>query len=111
MNATIQESLQLDSQRRTSLARNEFVLHFQPVIQLGGGALVGAQALIRWQHPVRGLMPPGVFIPAAEKSGLIVELGAWVLREARRQMAAWQAQGLPHFVLAINLSPVQFPPW
>jgi diguanylate cyclase (GGDEF)-like protein len=108
MNATIQESLQLNSQMRTGLARQEFVLHFQPVIALDGGALVGAEALVRWQHPVRGLMPPAAFIPAAEKSGFVVELGEWVLREACRQMAAWQAQGLPRFVLAINLSPVQF---
>jgi diguanylate cyclase (GGDEF)-like protein len=108
MNANIQESLQLNSQMRTGLARQEFVLHFQPVINLEGGALVGAEALVRWQHPVRGLMPPGLFIPAAEKSGFIVELGEWVLREACRQMVAWQAQGLPRFVLAINLSPVQF---
>jgi diguanylate cyclase (GGDEF)-like protein len=108
MNATIQESLQLNSQMRSGLARQEFVLHFQPVISLEGGALVGAEALIRWQHPVRGLMPPGLFIPAAEKSGFIVELGEWVLREACRQMVEWQAQGVPRFVLAINLSPVQF---
>jgi diguanylate cyclase (GGDEF)-like protein len=108
MNANIQESLQLNSQMRTGLARNEFVLHFQPVISLDGGALVGAEALIRWQHPVRGLMPPGLFISAAEKSGFIVELGEWVVQEACRQMAAWQAQGLPRFVLAVNLSPVQF---
>jgi diguanylate cyclase (GGDEF)-like protein len=108
MNATIQQSLQLNSQMRTGLARQEFVLHFQPVIGLAGGGLVGAEALIRWQHPVRGLMPPGLFIVAAEKSGFIVELGEWVLREACRQMVQWQAQGLPRFVLAINLSPVQF---
>ncbi len=108
MNANIQESLRLNAQMRSGLLRREFVLHFQPVINLDSGALVGAEALIRWQHPVRGMVPPGEFIPAAEKSGFILDLGAWVVQEACRQMAEWQRQGLPRFVLAINLSPVQF---
>ena len=108
MNANIHESLRLHSEMRSGLARQEFVLHFQPVINLDSGALVGAEALIRWQHPTRGVVPPAEFIPAAEKSGFIVDIGAWVVHEACRQMAAWQRQGLPRFVLAINLSPVQF---
>nr|WP_295768595.1 EAL domain-containing protein [Rhodoferax sp.] len=108
MNANIQSNLLLLSQLRTALARQEFVLHYQPVVSLDTGAWVGAEALIRWQHPQKGLVPPGEFIPAAEKSGLIVEMGEWVLQEACRQMASWQTQDRAHFVMAVNLSPVQF---
>ena len=108
MNANIQENLWLHSHMRSGLERKEFQLHFQPVINLESGALVGAEALIRWIHPTRGLVSPAEFIPAAEKSGAIVEIGAWVVTEACRQMAEWQSQGMPRFVLAVNLSPVQF---
>lgn len=108
MNADIQENLLLVSQLRSALARREFVLHYQPVVRLADQKLVGAEALVRWNHPQRGLVPPGVFIPVAEKSGLIVELGDWVLQEACRQLAVWQQQGLQDFVMAVNLSPVQF---
>lgn len=108
MNANIQSNLLLLSNLRMGLVRNEFVLHYQPVVDLTTGALVGAEALVRWQHTPHALVPPGDFIPAAEKSGLIVELGEWVLREACRQMVAWQALGREHFVMAVNLSPVQF---
>jgi diguanylate cyclase (GGDEF)-like protein len=108
MNANIQSNLLLLAQLRTALVRQEFVLHYQPVVSLDTGAWVGAEALIRWQHPQKGLVPPGEFIPAAEKSGLIVEMGEWVLQEACRQMAVWQAAGRAHFVMAVNLSPVQF---
>lgn len=108
MNANIQSNLLLLSNLRAALVRSEFVLHYQPVVDLATGALVGAEALVRWQHPPHTLVPPGDFIPAAEKSGLIVELGEWVLREACRQMVAWQAGGRDHFVMAVNLSPVQF---
>ena len=108
MNANIQSNLLLLSNLRAALVRNEFVLHYQPVVDLASGALVGAEALIRWQHTPQALVPPGDFIPAAEKSGLIVEMGEWVLREACRQMVAWQAAGRKQFVMAVNLSPVQF---
>lgn len=108
MNANIQSNLLLLSNLRAALVRSEFVLHYQPVVDLASGALVGAEALIRWQHTPQTLVPPGDFIPAAEKSGLIVEMGEWVLREACRQMVAWQALGREHFVMAVNLSPVQF---
>lgn len=108
MQASIQSSVLLLSNLRMGLARNEFVLHYQPVVDLATGALVGAEALVRWQHTPQALVPPGDFIPAAEKSGLIVELGAWVLGEACRQMVAWQAAGHGHFVMAVNLSPMQF---
>lgn len=108
MNANIQSNVLLLSQLRTALVRKEFVLHYQPVVSMDTGAWVGAEALIRWHHPQKGLVPPGDFIPAAEKSGLIVEMGEWVLQEACRQMVAWQAAGRFPFVMAVNLSPVQF---
>lgn len=108
MNANIQSNLLLLSHLRAALTRQEFVLHYQPVVTMDTGAWVGAEALIRWQHPQKGLVPPGDFIPAAEKSGLIVEMGEWVLQEACRQMAAWQAAGRAPMVMAVNLSPVQF---
>lgn len=108
MNANIQSNLLLLSHLRAALVRQEFVLHYQPVVTMDTGAWVGAEALIRWQHPQKGLVPPGDFIPAAEKSGLIVEMGEWVLQEACRQLAAWQAAGRAPIVMAVNLSPVQF---
>jgi diguanylate cyclase (GGDEF)-like protein len=108
MNANVQHNLVLVASLRAALAHHEFVLHYQPVVDLLSGRLVGCEALIRWQHPQRGLVAPGEFIAAAEKSGLIVEMGEWVLREACRQMAAWHAAGWSDCVLAVNLSPVQF---
>jgi diguanylate cyclase (GGDEF)-like protein len=108
MNANIQENLLLVSSLRAALSRREFVLHYQPVVELASGKLLGAEALVRWKHPEKGLVPPLQFIPAAEKSGLIVELGEWVLIEACRQLVAWQALGCGDFVMAVNLSPVQF---
>ena len=108
MNANIQENLRLHSQLRNGLLHEEFLFHFQPVIDLQSGTMTGAEALIRWAHPSQGIISPGLFIPPAEKSGIIVEIGAWVVEEACRQMSAWQAQGLPDFFLAINLSPLQF---
>lgn len=91
-----------------ALARNEFVLYYQPQIDLASGTVIGAEALIRWMHPERGLIPPGLFIPIAEDSGHILPIGEWVLREACRQAVAWQQAGLPELVIAVNLSAVQF---
>jgi diguanylate cyclase (GGDEF)-like protein len=108
MNDKVLQNLRLVSDLRIALSRNEFVLHYQPVMDLATGRLVGAEALVRWQHPETGLVPPMQFIPAAEKSGLIVEMGAWVLEEACRQLVEWQALGCEDFVMAVNLSPVQF---
>lgn len=93
---------------RRALDHGELVLHYQPQIDLGSGAVVGAEALIRWHHPDRGLLLPGHFIPVAEGSGLIVPIGAWVLQEACRQAAAWQAAGLTDLMIGVNLSAVQF---
>jgi diguanylate cyclase (GGDEF)-like protein len=108
MNRSMVAELNLTSGLRQGLARQEFELHYQPILDLAGGALVGAEALIRWRHPEQGMVPPMKFIPIAERSGLIVEIGEWVLNEACRQMVAWRAAGLPEFVLAVNLSMVQF---
>ena len=108
MNADMLEELNLVAELRLALTRSEFVLHYQPVLDLATGRLAGAEALIRWQHPQRGMVPPIKFIPAAERCGLIVEIGQWVLHEACRQLRAWQDAGAPEFVLAVNLSMVQF---
>jgi diguanylate cyclase (GGDEF)-like protein/PAS domain S-box-containing protein len=91
MEARGAERSRLNTALRTALERGELVLHYQPVVSLPGGGITGVEALVRWQHPERGLLGPGDFIPGAEQSGLIVELGRWVLGEACRQAAAWRA--------------------
>ena len=93
---------------RRALERNEFVLYYQPQIDLASGAVIGAEALIRWQHPENGLIPPIQFISLAEDSGLIVPIGDWVLREACRQAVEWHLAGAQHLAIAVNLSAVQF---
>ena len=108
MNTRIQENLQLIAGLRGAIAHGEFELHYQPVVNIRTGQLVGAEALIRWQRPQHGLVAPGQFIATAEKAGLIVEIGEWVIREACRQAMLWQQAGHPPFVMAVNLSPVQF---
>ena len=108
MNADILERLNLDSGLREALGQQQFVLHYQPIVDIHSGRLLSAEALIRWQHPERGTVGPDKFIPVAESSGLIVEIGEWVLNEACRQMMLWRAAGLPAFVVSVNLSTVQF---
>jgi len=108
MNLHAQESLRLRGNFQQALERGEFVLHMQPQIDLQSGRVAGAEALVRWDDPLRGLIPPGQFIPVAESSGFIVPLGQWVLREACRQAAGWgQSQGQPIGV-AVNISAIQF---
>ena len=94
------------SELRRALDAAEFVLHYQPQFELATGRVDGVEALVRWRHPTRGLVPPAEFIPVAEACGLIVPLGAWVLGEACRQVRAWQDAGLM-LTAAVNLSPVQ----
>ncbi len=86
-----------------ALTHNEFVLYYQPKVNLRNGALIGAEALIRWQHPERGLLPPGAFLPILDESDLSVDLGEWVIRTALQQIAAWQAAGLT-IPVSVNIS-------
>lgn len=108
MQAAALERMRLLGKLRTAVERGELRLHYQPQLDLQTGELIGAEALVRWQHPELGLVSPVRFIPIAEDSGLIVPIGAWVLREACRQAAEWQRAGLPPIVVAVNLSVVQF---
>jgi diguanylate cyclase (GGDEF)-like protein len=108
MNAITQDKVKLESDLHTALSLNQLELHFQPKLETMSGAIYGAEALVRWRHPERGLVPPGEFIPLAEACGLIDKIGAWVVNEACRQARAWQLQGLPSLRVAVNLSALQF---
>ncbi|HET8693678.1 MAG TPA: EAL domain-containing protein [Aquabacterium sp.] len=108
MNQESIERLTLLQELRRALEHKQFVLHYQPQIDLQTRRVVGMEALIRWQHPEKGLIPPNVFIPIAEESGLIVPMGDWVIEEAARQSVALTAQGLPAIPVAVNLSALQF---
>lgn len=108
MNANIIDRLHLLNGMRNALVKGEFILHYQPLVALNTGKVIGAEALIRWRHGELGLIPPARFIPVAESTGLIVQLGAWVLREACRQAAEWRRTGMPRLVISVNLSPAQF---
>jgi diguanylate cyclase (GGDEF)-like protein/PAS domain S-box-containing protein len=98
----------IESELRSALDAGEFELFYQPTIDLETGRIRGAEALMRWRHPERGLIQPDQFIPAAEASALIVPMGRWALREACRQARAWQDAGLPAIPIAVNVSAVQF---
>ena len=102
------ERLTLEGELRAALRQQEFVLHFQPKVDIRTGAIFGVEALIRWQHPLRGLTPPGQFIALAEELGLIVAIGDWVLEEACRQVAQWRREGLGEVSVAINLASPSF---
>jgi diguanylate cyclase (GGDEF)-like protein/PAS domain S-box-containing protein len=108
MNLRIQGALELEADLRLALELREFLLHFQPVVEIATGRIVGCEALVRWHNPRRGMVAPGDFIPLAEETGLIVPLGAWVLREACSQAKAWQNEGLPPIKVAVNFSARQF---
>lgn len=108
MNDRIREQLELKEDMRRGIGNEEFVLHYQPKIDLQSGQITGMEALVRWQHPERGLLSPAVFIPLAEESGLILPLGEWILGAACRQTRTWQLAGLPELRVAVNLSVRQF---
>jgi diguanylate cyclase (GGDEF)-like protein len=104
------ERASLEARLREALEGGELVLHYQPVVDVGRGRVVGAEALLRWRHPELGLVLPGEFLSIAENTQLIVPIGEWVLREACTQAARWQALGFPGFRIAVNVSSQQFQP-
>jgi diguanylate cyclase (GGDEF)-like protein/PAS domain S-box-containing protein len=108
MNARLLERMSLERSLRRAVERGEFTLHYQPLVNLGDGRVVGTEALVRWQHPERGLLYPGKFIPVAEESRLILPLGEWVLNTACAQLASWRAAGYFDLRLSVNLSARQF---
>ena len=108
LDAAVSDRLEVANDLRRALEREEFVLHYQPRLDLASGRIVGAEALIRWNRPEGGLVSPGRFIPVAEETGLIVPIGAWALREACARNKIWQTMGLPPLVVSVNLSPIQF---
>ncbi|GAB2701169.1 putative bifunctional diguanylate cyclase/phosphodiesterase [Paenibacillus thermoaerophilus] len=104
----LQHKLEVENGLRLALQRGEFRVYYQPMIDIRTGRVSGAEALVRWLHPEKGVIPPGAFIPIAEESGLIKPIGEWVLREACRQNKAWQDAGLEPIVVSVNLSMQQF---
>ena len=103
-----QKELKLESEIRRSLRKEDFVLHFQPRIDISRNKIVGVEALLRWQHPVRGLLPPGAFIRVAEESGLIVPLGYWIIHSACKQLNELSSKGHDHVQIAVNVAFKQF---
>ena len=108
MNARAVERQSIEVNLRRALERREFELLYQPKINLGTGAITGAEALIRWMHPIRGLVAPADFIPIAEDCGLMVPIGNWALRAACEQARVWLDAGLPEISMAVNISAMEF---
>ena len=108
LNARALQKLSLANELRYAIEREELRLFYQPKVDLASGIVIGAEALVRWQHPVRGLVPPGEFIPLAEENGLVVPLGNWVFREACRQSRAWHSAGCHVPRISVNVSSHQF---
>jgi diguanylate cyclase (GGDEF)-like protein len=108
MDTLTQERVRLESDLHQALKRGQFELHYQPKVDAASGRFRGAEALLRWKHPERGLIAPDDFIPLAEESGLIVPIGEWVVREACRQIRTWHSYGLPPVRIAVNVSATQF---
>jgi diguanylate cyclase (GGDEF)-like protein/PAS domain S-box-containing protein len=107
MNLRAVERQTLEGSLRCALERQEFLLYYQPKVNLDTGEITGVEALLRWQHPDRGLVPPSKFVPIAEDCGLILQIGRWVQREACRQARAWQNAGLPPVPVAVNVSAIE----
>lgn len=108
MNVRAVQRQSIEASLRRALERQEFVLHYQPKVNLESKVMVGVEALIRWQHPEHGLLPPSQFVPIAEDCGLILSIGRWVLHEACRQAQAWQQAGLRPIAVAVNTSAIEF---
>ena len=108
LNRAASHRLQLEQDLRHALASNEFVLNYQPKVDCRSGNLLGAEALIRWIHPQRGVISPAEFIGLAEETGMIRDIGEWVIRDACRQIVAWRTAGLDPAPIAVNVSPQQF---
>ncbi|MEC4723221.1 EAL domain-containing protein [Noviherbaspirillum sp. CPCC 100848] len=108
MTQAARERIRLEARLHRAIEQNELRVYYQPVVDIAGGGIVGAEALVRWQHPEEGLIPPARFIPVAESTGLIDAIGEWVLRETCRQGRQWMDAGLPALTLAVNMSPRQF---
>jgi diguanylate cyclase (GGDEF)-like protein/PAS domain S-box-containing protein len=108
MQSASMRRLQLENALRKAIDRQELQLYFQPQVDVSSDRLLGAEVLLRWQHPEWGLVSPGEFIPIAENSGQIIAIGEWVLRQAVQQAQSWRRQGLPELKIAVNLSAVQF---
>ncbi|MFC3772985.1 EAL domain-containing protein [Paenibacillus sp. GCM10012303] len=108
MNIRSLERLNMEIDLRRAMERSEITVYYQPIVDLGSGRIYGMEALVRWKHPIRGMISPAEFIPLAEETGLIVPIGNWVLKEACRQNGEWIAQGLPPLVVAVNISVNQF---
>jgi diguanylate cyclase (GGDEF)-like protein len=108
LGAVDRERLELENDLRRALDEHQLVLHYQPKVDVRSGRIRGAEALVRWMHPTRGVLPPMLFIPIAEETGMILPIGEWVLREACRELRRWHDRGLTHLTMAVNLSAEQF---
>ena len=104
MNRRSLDRLKIETGLRQALDRGELRVHYQPKVRIDSGEIIGAEALVRWQHPSEGMIPPGEFIPVAEETGLVVQIGEWVLEQACLQALAWQRAGLPLLKIAVNIS-------
>jgi diguanylate cyclase (GGDEF)-like protein/PAS domain S-box-containing protein len=108
MNRGMLERIRIESGLRNALGTGQLLLHYQPKFEIDGAHIIGAEALVRWAHPERGLIPPAEFIPLAEATGLVVPLGEWVLETACAQAAKWQREGIPPMRIAVNVSAREF---
>ncbi|MEH6518503.1 MAG: EAL domain-containing protein [Halioglobus sp.] len=108
MNSRAVEQLKMEEELRHAMTHNELELRYQPQIEITTGDVVSMEALVRWKHPERGMISPGEFIPVAERTGQIIELGDWVMNEVARNCLYWETLGLPAFRVCINISPLQF---
>ncbi|GHD38034.1 putative bifunctional diguanylate cyclase/phosphodiesterase [Halioglobus pacificus] len=108
MNARSIEELKMEEELREAMRADQLELRYQPQIEVSTGRVISMEALVRWKHPVRGIISPGLFIPVAERTGLIIELGSWVLAEVARDCLHWDSLNVPPFRVGINISPLQF---